>query len=232
MNLELAPRHSFKPVTLEELKESIYSVMKGLEILLYSSQDLCECSVSCGVIEWTGSENEQNLVSNSILWKYLEPIWQYAENGDVTKINIIGLDDAYGDLIKWLSASATLFEYSGEDGHVPVLKVMTKFLARLKLDFDIDLESGANTPEFLLQLQDGFVPVSSNWLPQVNNKNLTLTEIGLLAGVSNIRTIRNAQYDKDKPLLYIKSGKTVLVEPEVARSWLKQRRGFVPSTPL
>jgi hypothetical protein len=39
--------------------------------------------------------------------------------------------------------------------------------------------------------------------------------------------VRNAQYDKDNPLVFIKTGKNVEVEIDVAKQWLAKRRGFV-----
>ncbi len=230
MSLELALWHKLQPVSLEELMASTYSVLATLKILMDSTQNLCDCSVSGGDIEWTGTPREKELVTNSLPWSYLQPIWQYAELGKIESIFDIDFEDEFDNLIKWVSAVAPICNYHGEDGYVAILKVMIKFFARLKLDYGVDFNDETGLSQQLGQSNYVFTGTNSiNSLPQVDHKNLTVIEMALLSGVSNIRTIRNAQYDKDKPLQFFKKGKTVLVKPEVARVWLNLRREFVPS---
>ncbi|WP_350979935.1 hypothetical protein, partial [Shewanella sp. AC34-MNA-CIBAN-0136] len=70
------------------------------------------------------------------------------------------------------------------------------------------------------------VTLSSGWFPQFSEDNFTLVELALLAGMKNIRTVRNAQYDKEEPLSFIKTGGQVLVTREHAVAWLAKRKGF------
>ncbi|MFT5760416.1 MAG: hypothetical protein ACI9LM_005202, partial [Alteromonadaceae bacterium] len=121
-------------------------------------------------------------------------------------------------------------EYVAKGGfvYIPLLKVIIKYLARLKLDFDLDyddLDSKAPLEPF----KHGLVTIGSGWFPQVAIRNLSVLEVALLAGVSNIRSVRNAQYDKDNPLNFYKEGKKVLIKLEDARRWLTGRKGFVTS---
>jgi hypothetical protein len=151
----------------------------------------------------------------------------YAERGELTPLpDGVHLDDAIGDLVKWLCAIEPISEYSGENHYAPILKVIIKFFARLKVDFNVDLDMGGEVPVFE-SLEYGCIPVNTGWLPQVDCKYLTVVEVALLAGVTNIRTIRNAQYDKLNPLNFLKRGKKVLVKAEIAKAWLIQRRGYL-----
>lgn len=226
-SIELGTQQNLSPVKEEELMAATFSMLKTLRILSDSSFGLCECDVSCGAVDWSGTSEERELVEQSICWHYLHPLWLYAEQGEMTRLpDGIHLDDAIGDLVKWLCAIQPINEYSGDNTYTPILKVITKFFARLKIDFGMDLEEGGDVPIYD-SLEYGCIPVMSGWLPQVDCKYLSIVEISLLAGVSNIRSIRNAQYDKESPLHFFKEGKKVLVEATTARTWLIQRRGFI-----
>lgn len=224
-SIELGTKQSFSPVCEEELMAATFGMLKTLKMLSDSSLGLCECDVSCGALEWSGTNEERELVKQSLCWRYLYPLWLYAEQGNMNQPTDVHLDDAIGDLVKWLCAVQPISEYSGERTYFPILKVILKFFARLKIDFGVALDKGGKTPIYKC-LEHGCLPVMSGWLPQVGYKHLTVVEVALLAGVSNIRTIRNAQYDKEKPLHFFKEGKKVLVEVETAKIWLMHRRGF------
>ena len=223
LNIEIDPKQDLKPVSIEALTASIYSALTALQILTDSSQNKGDCDVSCGAIEWLETPETIEFVRKSAMWLLLEPLWLYAEKGELVRPKD-HLNDVIGDLLKWVCAIEAISEYSGENVHTPILKVITKFLARLKLDYQIDLSSGGDVKRYP-DLSDGLVGIS--WLPQVSDKNLTIIELALLAGVSNIRSVRNAQYDKDNPLVFIKTGKNVEIEIDVAKHWLAKRRGFV-----
>ncbi|WP_351089895.1 hypothetical protein, partial [Shewanella sp. S1-49-MNA-CIBAN-0167] len=83
-----------------------------------------------------------------------------------------------------------------------LIKVILKCLAKLKLINKLD--------------PNELVTLSSGWFPQFSEDNFTLVELALLAGMKNIRTVRNAQYDKEEPLSFIKTGGQVLVTREHA----------------
>jgi hypothetical protein len=223
LNIEIDTKQDLQPVSIEALTASIYSALTALQILTDSSQNKGDCDVSCGAIEWFETPENTELVRQSAMWLYLEPLWLYAEKGELVRPKE-HLNDVISDLLKWVCAIEAISEYSGENAHTPILKVITKFLARLKLDFQIDLSSGGNV-KLYPDLSEGLIGIS--WLPQISDKNLTIIELALLAGVSNIRTVRNAQYDKDNPLVFIKTGKSVEVEIDVANLWLAKRRGFI-----
>lgn len=70
---------------------------------------------------------------------------------------------------------------------------------------------------------------SEYFFPLVHKTHFSLFEIALLAGMSTIRSVRNATYDKKDSLKTIKEGNKVFVELSEARRWLKERRGFVPT---
>jgi hypothetical protein len=226
LTVEIGTRRDLSSVSKEELMASTFSLLQILEILFLSSRGKCECDISCGVIDWTGKEEEINLVEKSMVWAYIEPMWLYTEKGFLTpKLQNLHIEDIIGDLVKWLSSVESISEYCGEITQIPIIKVLTKYLARIKLDFDIDFSTCKDVPYIkgLYSGQDIYI----SWLPQVDAKYLTIVEMALLAGTSNIRSVRNAQYDKDNPLQFFKKGKKVLVKVEVARHWLNQRRGFV-----
>ena len=65
--------------------------------------------------------------------------------------------------------------------------------------------------------------------PDTHIKHLTLVELALLAGMSNIRSVRNAQFSKTDPLSFMKDGAQVLITVDEARRWLQGRNGFVPT---
>ena len=226
LTIEIGTRRDLSPVGKEELIASTYSLLMTLEILYQSSHGRCVCDVSCGVIDYARAEKERTLVEESLVWSYLEPMWLYAEEGVLSpKLQNTHIEDVVGDLVKWLSAVESISEYCGEITQTPIIKVLTKFLARLKLDFNIDFSVGKDIP-YVAGLCSGD-SLYIDWLPQVDNKYLTVVELALLGGTSNIRTVRNAQYDKVNPLHFFKEGKKVFVKIEVARQWLDQRRSFV-----
>jgi hypothetical protein len=225
LTIEINTKEDLQPVKVAQLKSSTYSVLKTLQILTDSSQNKCECDVSCGAIEWDKTPEEINFVEQSAIWSYLTSMWAFAEGGELVRFSE-HLDDAVGDLIKWLSAVEPISDYSGGNAHTPILKIIIKFFARIKLEFGIDLSEGGDVGLFP-ELSSGCIAINAGWLPQVGDKHLTIVEMALLAGVSNIRTVRNAQYDKENPLKFLKEGKKVQVETDIARAWLVKRRGYV-----
>ncbi len=227
LTIELNTKANMSPVSKEELISSTYSLLETLDILYKSSRGLCDCDVSCGAVDWSGSESERKLVEESKVWTYLEPMWSYAEEGMLSpSLSNTDIGDVIGDLVKWLSAVESISEHCGEINQVPIIKVLTKFLARIKLEFGINFDEGKEI-SFIAGLED--MAVFPSWLPQVDEQYLTTVEMALLAGTSNIRSVRNSQYDKDNPLHFFKEGKKVLVKTDVAKQWLNHRRGFVPT---
>ena len=226
-SIEIWTKKSLLPVTKEELISSTYSLLETLRILSDSSRGLCECGISCREVEWSATEEEMKLVQSSTPWSYLLPMWLYAEQGELTSLpKGVHLDDAVADLVKWLCAIESISEHSGEYTYTPILKVIIKFFARLKLDFNIELDVGGEVPLFH-DIENGCMSIEEGWLPQVHCKYLSVVEVALLAGVSNIRTVRNAQYDKENPLHFFKEDKKVLVTTDTANKWLSLRRGYV-----
>jgi hypothetical protein len=219
--IELWTKTDLSPVNLDELKESTFC-------LLMTLKRLQECSFkqpeSWEV--WSGSPENHLVVENSAIWPEMYSIWAYAEQGLYS--NPFTDPDAYfADLSMWISAVLGVNAYEGEFIGAAIIKVIIKFWARLKLDFDLDLDSNEiNTPF------GDVMAVRANWFPQIAMKNLTVLEIALLSGVSNIRSVRNAQYDKGNPLNFFKDGKQVLITVADARVWLSDRKGFIASTQI
>lgn len=230
--LTIGTKESLAPVSQDELMASVFSVIQTLSVLHNSSLGKCECDISTTLSDWSAHPEEISLVENSALWPYLLPMWLYTEHGQFPSFSV-HIDDILGDLIKWISAVESISEYGGQNPHIAILKVVTKFLARIKLEFNFNLDEGfklsGNTVALdIIGIDQGCVPVSAGWLPEVDEEHLSLVEIALLAGISNIRTVRNAQYDNDEPLRCFKKGKQVLVTVKDARKWLSKRRSFLP----
>jgi hypothetical protein len=206
-SIELRLNANLAPTTEIELKGAAYSLIAALDHLFCSSVGK-EASM-CNYIDWENTLKQNQMVEGSALWDCIYPMWEYAENGgEVPNI----YDDLLGDLAKWLSAVNGYCEYHGDYFNHHIIKVILKCLAKLKLINKLD--------------PNELVTLSSGWFPQFSEDNFTLVELALLAGMKNIRTVRNAQYDKEEPLSFIKKGGQVLVTREHAVAWLAKRKGF------
>lgn len=225
---------SLQPVTEEQLRHSVYEMLSVLEILCNSAHGRGEADTSCGVIDFLGEPAQIKLLENSLMWKYLHPMYLFAELGEPLDVIRYHLSDMLGDLAKWISAANPILEYDGTPLNQAVSKVIYKFIARLKLNYRWDFDgdySPEDNPDPLphSDAKNGLVPISANWYPDTHKRHLTLVELTLLAGMSNIRSVRNAQFSKTDQLSFIKEGAQVLITVEEARRWLQGRNGFVPT---
>lgn len=215
--VELLPKCTLTPVTLDELKASIVEVQDVLDELRYISH---------------GSALESDIDRDSrheqcCLWPTIAYVWEYAELGIYSDDALPADPDAFfGDAATLLSAINGYNAYQGLTVGQAIIKVLIKYCARIKLDFDTDFESALNSP-----LGD-VITLQCNWFPQMAMKDLSLLELALLAGMTNVRSVRNAQRANGARLNFFKDGLNVLVSVADARAWLPGRISFVPSTNL
>ncbi len=224
--ISLSSKSSLQAVSEQELKRSIYQCVTSLDVLYQSVIGMADCVLTQDGPRWQDSPEHHLVAESSLMWSYLHPMWVDAEQGLEPELNHLPNDIA-GDIAKWLSATQGISQHDGINLSEAALKVLIKYFARLKLDHRLNLVTGENCPS--PEFERGICAIRNGWFPQVHAKHLTLVELGLLAGVTNLRTIRNAQYDQDAPLAFIKCDNQVLIQTDEARRWLKRRRGFVPS---
>jgi len=172
---------------------------------------------------WTGTEEQSLLIRKTRIWKVFNCIYSYAEFGCLDELCFDGTQWNFDDdnilyAVEWVGSLLVMEQTTDIGFDLNIGKYLIhKFLARYKLD--------GNS----LDKSDYVISNESHFLPLVHPTRLTLFEVALLAGVGNLRSIRNATYDKDSPLNVIKEGRNVSVEISEARRWLKNRRGFVPT---
>lgn len=231
---------NLQPVTEEQLRHSVYEMLSVLEILYNSAHGRGEADTSCGVIDFLGEPEQIKLLEKSMMWEYLHPMYLFAELGEPLDVIDYHLSDMLGDLAKWITAANPILEYDGTPLNQAVSKVIYKFIARLKLNYRWDFEGNygpEDNPDPLphSDAKNGINPlcfgpsISHGWYPDTHKRYLTLVELALLAGMSNIRSVRNAQFSKSDPLSFIKEGAQVLITVEEARRWLQGRNGFIPT---
>lgn len=235
VGLTINKNESLLPVTEEQLRHSVYEILSVLAILSDSAHGHGEADTSCGVIDFINEPEQVRLLENSLIWKYIVPMYQFAELGEPLDVVEYHLSDMLGDLSKWITATDPILAYDGTPSDQSVVKIIYKFLARLKLNYHWDLQ-GKDSSEHRTDLFDhsgivnyGLDPLSSGFFIETHARHLTLVELTLLAGMGNIRSVRNAQFSKTDSLAFIKEGVQVLITVEDARRWLKGRKGFVPT---
>lgn len=174
-------------------------------------------------------QHSQESIRSTRIWNVLNRIYQYAELGNPECLWFANDqwqfdDDDFLYAVEWFNALKTLDETCGSFGFkyriFHGIHMLHKFIARFKLDGNI-------AGDF-----DGHhyaIAGSEFFFPLVHKTHFSLFEIALLAGMSTIRSVRNATYDKKDSLKTIKEGNKVFVELSEARRWLKERRGFVPT---
>lgn len=228
------------PVTEEQLRHSIYEILSVLVILCDSAHGYGDADTSGGVIDFLNEPEQVRLLESSLMWKYIAPMYQFAELGEPLDVVEYHIKEILGDLSKWITATAPILEYDGTPSNQAAIKVIYKFIARLKLNYRWDFEGiygPEDNPDPLphsgakdgINLLCAAPSTSGGWYPDTHRRHLTLVELALLAGMSNIRSVRNAQFSKADPLSFIKEGAQVLITVEEARRWLKGRKGFVPT---
>lgn len=225
---------NLQPITEAQLQHSVYEMLSVLDILYNSAHGRGMADTSCGVIDFCDEPEQIKLLENSMMWKYLHQMYLFAELGE--QLNVVGyhLSDMLGDLAKWITAASPILEYDGTELNQAVIKVIYKFIARLKLNYRWDFDGAygpGDNPDPLphSDAKNGLIPIAANWYPDTHHRHLTLVELALLAGMSNIRSVRNAQFSKSDALSFIKEGAQVLITVEEARRWLQGRNGFVPT---
>lgn len=205
------------PVTRVELLDYCHETLTTLNILsksAASSDDILlryEDDASTQAL----SQNDQALIERTPLWKNFLPAFNYAELGAPLDLKEDEIEYLLTELAQWLCATFSYREFNGN----PIWsgeKVIYKFIARLKLDYQWDVS-------------EKFAAIESGWYPDAHEQHLSILDIALLAGMENIRSVRNATYDKLAPLETIKEGGKVLVTVKEARRWLQERKGFIPT---
>lgn len=215
--IELLPRCLLTPVTLDELKAAIVGVQDTMDELHFIAHG----------VEFKRDTDRNSQHESIRIWPDLYYVWDYAEHGNFRE-NFFATcaDDFFSDVVNLLSAINGYNAYHGDTYGQDLLKVIFKFCARIKLDFDSDFDTGLNTPF------GEVVPLQCAWFPQIPMKDLSPLELALLAGMTRSRSVRNAQRFKENSLNFYKAELKVLVTVADARKWLAGRKGFVPSTNL
>jgi len=174
---------------------------------------------------WTGAPEQVIKIRRTPLWEVFNRIYQYAEFGCLDGLVFDGEQWNFNDddillIVEWIGALLTQEQTTDIGFNLDIGKCLVhKFIARYKLDGN-SLERGPYTIcRDLLHV----------YLPLTHLTRLSLFEIALLSGVSNLRSIRNATYEKENPLKTIKEGTKITVEVFEARRWITNRRGFVPT---
>lgn len=225
---------SLKPVTETELRCSVYEILTVLKILFESSHGYLqsEADTSSGAISFQGTTEQIELLERSAMWQYIYPMYQFAELGEPIEVITKHISNILGDLSKWITATTPILSYDGTDVNQAVHKLIYKFIARLKINyFNNDKQNPIeenDAYQMLLEYLDEVFDVLT-YYPETHRTHLTLVELTLLAGMGNIRSVRNAQFSKTDPLAFIKEGNKVLITVEEARRWLQGRNGFVPT---
>lgn len=229
IQMKLNQKNNFRSVDIDSLKHSCGYLIAAIEQVYKSAIDRTKsCSLN-GIELFFEKEDWKSHVVASAIWEYMEPTYTYAEG--LVKFDdcgsIIGdTDDLVMVMASWCSSTIAAQEMSGYIGiSDPILQTLTKFFARLKLDYKAYFDSVNEIKEGEYNFENVFL--QTGFFGDIHLEHLTLVELALLAGVKNIRTIRNAQYDKNAPLEFFKENGQVLVTVDVARKWLEKRRGFV-----
>ena len=204
------------PTSIDELKAYFYYVEYRRQL-----------SVNDIVInddpDWEGTEEQRAIVHNHSLWSDFEYIWAYAEKGLNAEEVKNGVAHALGLLIeihRFIGYGEVELVHDGSFGCESIsireagIKVVYKFLARMKLDLKIDLDY-----EFAML-----------WVfPLSHATKLTTSEYALLAGLSHIGAVRNEVCKKSNPLFAEKEGNNLVISIEEARKHLLNKRKFIPS---
>lgn len=218
-------------------------VPKQFELTLSEDFDLYRYSYEfCGAISdlyqsatgedtykwpWSGSDEQLLLIRKTPLWSVFNNLYQYAELGNTDPLYFDGMQWSFNDdmfllALEWISSLGMKSATSDTGVDINIGKLLVhKFLARFKLDGHSFMHKNVN---YVITGDCGHI-----YLPLMHSTGLNIFEMGLLAGVTNLRTIRNATYDKTSPLVVIKEGHSVYVDINEARRWLSSRRGFVPT---
>lgn len=217
VGLMLPPWARYTPVSEEEFIASMY------ENVFYINELPSRYKAGMSYFEeaiWEDTAEQRLLLKEYHgFFGLLESFYLYAEKGISSSDYTYRFgEDDFVFAIEPLAILHSLKEWHGV-GTWAAEKIVYKAFARIKLDTQIDLET----------IENEFPTIGSGFLPMAHKQHLTLVEVALLAGVSTIRSIRNATYDKVNPLRTIKEGGNVLVTVEEAKYWLATRPKFVPT---
>lgn len=217
VGLILPPWARFTPVSEEDFIASMYENIHYINEL--PSRYKAGMSYFDQAI-WEGTKEQRLLLKEYYgFFGLLESFYLYAEKGiSSSDYKYKFGEDDFVFAIEPLAILHSLKEWHGV-GTWAAEKIVYKAFARIKLDTQIDLET----------IEKEFPTIGSGFLPMAHKQHLTLVEVALLAGVSTIRSIRNATYDKVSPLSTIKEGGNVLVTVDEAKHWLAKRPKFVPT---
>lgn len=205
------------PVSLTELHAYCYESLHMLNILSNSATGSGGVFLGDQQSNDTWEPNQENLtlLESTPLWESLLSAYNYAELGLPLQMDEGDIHILLTDLAQWFCATFAYREFNGYPTWAGE-KVIYKFIARLKLDYQWDVI-------------DKFIAIESNWYPLTHGTHLTILDVALLAGMESIRSVRNATYDKQDSLEILKDGRNVLVTVQDARRWLQGRKGFVPT---
>ncbi|WP_028765323.1 helix-turn-helix domain-containing protein [Shewanella colwelliana] len=216
LSLRLPTKTSLPPVQESELMAYCFETLTLIENLRQSLESYGAEGDPHEVPKWEGNKQQLAIMKASRVWLVFKELFSYAELGkpiNISSSENIGawLTDHLENAVKWICCTYPMKEYHGFYLSFVGEQIVYKFLARLKLDFECDLEEVIGC---------GLTP-----FPYTHEMHLTVMEIALLAGISE-RSVRNAIYSKDDRLEHIKDGRQVYVSVKEARRWLQERRKF------
>lgn len=207
---------ALSPTTKEELMAYIFYVESKLQMSV-NGVEICTND------EWEGTDEQISIVENHRLWGDFLNVWEYAEQG-ILHIKCSPTaemaNDLFIDLYKFVGMGQVMLAHDGSFGYESLsvrhagAKVLYKYLARLKLDYKVDLD---------------FDFAMIHLFPLAHDKELNTIEYALLAGLSHVGAVRNEISNKNNPLIAQKVGNNLVILIEEARKRLPSKRKFVPS---
>ncbi|SDH43805.1 hypothetical protein SAMN04488136_11623 [Vibrio xiamenensis] len=215
--LNIGKQIPLRPLTEDEVMEYVYYVLYHCDYLSQVGRTGISPDRYCDHMDEDGRE----LVLNSHLWQEFKFVWEYAEKGlHADEITQVQASDLISGLYKYAGLAEVVLLHDGDFGlesrsvSYAGTIILYKFMARLKLDFNWDMEDV--TGAFCL-------------FPMAHDTELTTVEYALLAGFSSHGAVRNEISSKTDPLKATKVGKTLLISVDEARKRLPRTRNYIPT---
>lgn len=228
MEIFIHPNTPLTPITEEELM--IYCFFSECRMeQSFNDKSICENDEI-----WEGTKEQLKIAQESRYMGHLYSAWRYAELGipgflfteygtnkpkSIESISV-EVNEWFIEMIRFVGYSQMILAHDGQFGHESTAerytgaKILYKFLARLKLDYG-------------LEVLDSFMMLEL--LPHTSDLGLSTVEYGLLAGFSHKGAVRNEISNKETLLTAQKIKNKIVIPIEVARKTLMTKRNFVPT---
>ena len=215
LKITISSKSKLSPITEAEINQYAYYALTCIN----QTAELAN-GTGCPdlTIEWNNTESERDVVKHSYLGETMRFMWEYAEQGlhldEMKKGNFY---DPLMQLYRWTATCDAYLVHLGSFGEEPLevmevgSKLAYKFIARLKLDLNLDMSQ-----EFII----------ANIYPMSHDTELTTLEYALLSGFSHIGAVRNEVSNKSDPLKVSKTGNQTLISVDEARKRLAKKRKF------